>query len=350
MVEKYRFVHYLNQYFAQIGGEEKAGVNVTAIEGPVGPGLVVESILGNRGGVVATVICGDDYFNENIDAALERILQIVPKYEPDAFIAGPAFSAGRYGLACGAICEAIQIKLKIPVVTAMFEENSAVEMYRRSVFIIRGGKNARSTYQDLSNTVGFALKLLNGEEIGNPTVGGYFPKGIIRNAWCGKPAIDRAIDILIRKIKGESFETELSRPKYPRVRPAKKVENIKESIIALATDGGLVPKGNPDNMESVQTKKYGLYSFKNESSLSPNDFEVCHGGYDTKYISQDPNRIVPVDVLRDFENEGKIYQLYGCFFSTSGVGVAIDHARKMGEEISNQIKKAEISGVILTST
>jgi len=37
-------------------------------------------------------------------------------------IAGPAFNAGRYGTACGAICAAVQQELKIPAVTAMFPE------------------------------------------------------------------------------------------------------------------------------------------------------------------------------------------------------------------------------------
>ena len=32
---------------------------------------------------------------------------MVKKYNPDLFIAGPAFNAGRYGVACGDICKTV---------------------------------------------------------------------------------------------------------------------------------------------------------------------------------------------------------------------------------------------------
>ncbi|MBC7104468.1 MAG: hypothetical protein H5T97_00860, partial [Firmicutes bacterium] len=40
-----RVVHYLNQFFGQIGGEEKADAAPVAREGPVGPGLAVGAAL-----------------------------------------------------------------------------------------------------------------------------------------------------------------------------------------------------------------------------------------------------------------------------------------------------------------
>ena len=37
---------------------------------------------------------------------------MVKKFNPDLFIAGPAFNAGRYGVACGAIAKVVQEELK----------------------------------------------------------------------------------------------------------------------------------------------------------------------------------------------------------------------------------------------
>ncbi|MDV3426753.1 MAG: glycine/betaine/sarcosine/D-proline family reductase selenoprotein B, partial [Bacillota bacterium] len=98
-----KIVHYINQFYGGIGGEEKADYKVEVREGKVGPGLGLEGLFKGEAKIIATIICGDSYFNENIEEAKKEILDIVRKYNPDVFIAGPAFNAGRYGVACGAI-------------------------------------------------------------------------------------------------------------------------------------------------------------------------------------------------------------------------------------------------------
>ena len=45
---------------------------------------------------------------------------MVKEQAPDVFIAGPAFNAGRYGVACGTIAAAVQEELGIPAVTGMY--------------------------------------------------------------------------------------------------------------------------------------------------------------------------------------------------------------------------------------
>ncbi|HBQ87254.1 MAG TPA: glycine/betaine/sarcosine/D-proline family reductase selenoprotein B, partial [Syntrophomonas sp.] len=82
---------------------------------------------------------GDTYFNENIEAAADKITSLVAGFKPDLLIAGPAFNAGRYGMACGAVCKAVQEKLNIPVVTGMYEENPGADMYKKDVYIVKTG-------------------------------------------------------------------------------------------------------------------------------------------------------------------------------------------------------------------
>ena len=48
--------------------------------------------------IIATIVCGDSYFNENLEKAKADILAMVKEQAPDVFIAGPAFNAGRYGV------------------------------------------------------------------------------------------------------------------------------------------------------------------------------------------------------------------------------------------------------------
>ena len=61
-MSKIRVVQYINQFFAQIGGEEKADIPAELREGPVGPGLAFNQAWGEEAEVVATIICGDSYF------------------------------------------------------------------------------------------------------------------------------------------------------------------------------------------------------------------------------------------------------------------------------------------------
>ena len=68
-MSKLRVVHYINQFFAQIGGEEMADYKPEYREGVVGPGLALKAAFGDEAEIVGTVICGDSYFNENLEKA-----------------------------------------------------------------------------------------------------------------------------------------------------------------------------------------------------------------------------------------------------------------------------------------
>ncbi|MEN3005238.1 glycine/betaine/sarcosine/D-proline family reductase selenoprotein B, partial [Dehalobacterium formicoaceticum] len=74
---KKRVVHYLNQFFGQVGGEEQAAVGFSVKEGPVGPGLALQKALGDDAEIVATIICGDDYFSANSEENAAEGLKLV---------------------------------------------------------------------------------------------------------------------------------------------------------------------------------------------------------------------------------------------------------------------------------
>ena len=69
MAEAIRVVHYLNQFFGGIGGEAQAYEPVQVKPGPVGPGRALQSALGDQATIVGTLIAGDNYFTEELDAA-----------------------------------------------------------------------------------------------------------------------------------------------------------------------------------------------------------------------------------------------------------------------------------------
>ena len=162
----FRVVHYINQFYAGIGGEEKADYKPEIREGVVGPGMALNGAFKGEAEVVATVICGDSYFASNMDEATKTILEMIAKYKPDVFVAGPAFNAGRYGTACGAMCAAVSKEFNIPVISGMYPENPGVEMYKKFAWIIQTPNSAAGMRKAVPNMAAFALKLLKGEAIG----------------------------------------------------------------------------------------------------------------------------------------------------------------------------------------
>lgn len=346
-----KVVHYINQFYAGIGGEEKADIKPEVREGFVGPGMGLNGLLSKEGvEIVATVICGDSYFNENTEEAKAEIIDMVKKYNPDLFIAGPAFNAGRYGVACGAIAKEVQDKLGIPVLTAMYVENPGVDLYKKYLYIVETKNSAAGMRDALPKVAALALKLAKGQEIGLPSEDNYIERGIRKNYFAAERGSKRAVDMLVKKIKGEEFVTEFKMPVFDRVAPNPAVKDISKAKIALVTSGGIVPKGNPDHIESSSASKYGKYDIDGVVDLTVETYETAHGGYDPTYANTDSDRVLPVDVLRQMEKEGKIGSLHRYFYTTVGNGTAVASTKKFGEAIVKELVADGVDAVILTST
>lgn len=345
----YKVVHYINQFYAGIGGEEKADHKPEVREGFLGPGMGLNGLLKGKAEIVATVICGDSYCNENLEEASATILEMVKKYNPDMFIAGPAFNAGRYGVACGAISKAVKEELNIPVVTAMYSENPGADMYKKDLYIVETKNSAAGMRDALAKLSSLAIKLLDGEEISSK-VDGYFERGIRKNFFAEDRGAKRAVDMLVKVINGEEPESEFVMPVFDRVDPNPAVKDVKKAKIALVTSGGIVPKGNPDHIESSSASKYGKYDIDGVVNLTDKDYETAHGGYDPTYANIDADRVLPVDVLRNMEKEGKIGSLHKYFYTTVGNGTAVASTMKFGEAIVKELKEDGVDAVILTST
>ncbi len=349
-MKKFRVVHYINQFFAGIGGEEKADYKPEIREGVVGPGMALAGALGDNVEIVATIICGDSYFNENLEAAKKEVLAMVEKYKPDMFIAGPAFNAGRYGTACGTIAKEVKEVLGIKAITAMYIENPGVDMYRKDLIIVETGNSAATMRTAVPALAKLALKMLNDEVIEGPKEEGYIERGIRVNYFADKIGAERAVDMLVKKLKGEAFETEYPMPIFDHVTPGKAILDLSKCKIALVTSGGVVPKGNPDKIASSSATNYGKYDINGVYDLTEATYETAHGGYDPTYCNADSDRVLPVDVLRDLEKEGVIGELHRYFYSTTGNGTSVKNAKKFSEEIALELLADGVQAVILTST
>lgn len=349
-MEKTRVIYYLNQFFGQEGGEEAASIGIKVHEGAFGIAQLFESEYGESCQVLATIVCGDNYIAERLEEVTAEIVDIVEKYKPDLFVAGPAYAAGRYGVACGSLCAAVNKKLKIPTVTAMNEINPGVDMYRKNVYILKTGTNARTISKDVAKMAEFAKKLVNKVELASPEVEGHFARGYKKNVVAEKKPPKRAVDMLLDKLHGREFKSEIPLPKSKNVEKPKPIEDLSKATIVLATDGGLYPYDNPDNMPTAAADRFCAYDISGIDSLKKGEWKVYHGGYDQTYANEDPNRLVPVDAMRALEKEGFIGKLHDKFLSTTGLVAPVEFATKIGKEMVQYIKDNNIDAVVLTST
>ncbi len=345
-----RIVHYLNQFFGGLGGEEQAGAPLEARDEAVGPGRLLEQLLGADAKVVLSLICGDNYAVEHQDTFIAAALEKIRAANADLLVAGPCFLAGRYGVAAGALCSAVQSKLGLPVITGMARENPGADFYRETLYIIDSGESAARMREVLERMTQFAQKLMAKKAIGSPKDEGCIPRGLIRDQFVERTAGERLVDMALAKVRGEPFESEMAPAAFAPVPIPPPVRNLKTAKVMLITDGGLVPKGNPDQIQASAATRWGSYSIKDRGDLRAEDYEISHGGYDPQFVRLDPDRLVPLDAMRELEKDGAIGELCDEFISTSGLANPLSNTRRMGREMAERAKSLGVDAIILTST
>ncbi|MBI3092267.1 MAG: glycine/betaine/sarcosine/D-proline family reductase selenoprotein B [Candidatus Tectomicrobia bacterium] len=347
-----RIVHYLNQFFGQLGGESQAHLEPRLREGPVGPGVSLQEKLGQQARIVATIICGDNYVAEQEERAVRCALELMQACDAALFIAGPAFNAGRYGLACGAMCTAVHERFGIPALTGLHEENPAAEFFRRSrsLAIVRTGPSASSMRQALTTMAALALRLGRGEALLGGEAEGCLPRGVRVNVPQTELASQRAVTMLLRKLAGEAFKTEVPFQPPPLVTCAPPLADLRRARLALVTESGLVPRGNPDHLPSLRSSRYASYEIGREDQFEAGRYETIHAGYDKTHALDNPNRLVPLDVLRELERAGAIGALHDRLYTTAGCATYLEKAQAMARGIAQELRAHGVHGVILTAT
>ena len=341
-------LHYLNQFFGGLGGEEHADAPLALRDGAVGPGVELQRQLGDHGRVVATLIGGDNYMQDHAAAAASEVVRVVQDYRPSVVVAGPAFGAGRYGLACALVCRTAQEQGHVPAVTAMAPDNPAVAAHRQALYILASGPTAVEMRPALAALAGFALKLGQGEPIGAAAAEGYLPRGFRRNGLVEQTAAERVVAMLHAKLAGQPYESEIPIQTYEAVSPAPPLTDLRHATLGLVTESGLVPRGNPDRIRSTGATSWEAYPLG--PALDPASLELVHGGYDSTYGRQDPNRMLPLDVLRDLEREGGIGGLFDTYLVTVGNGTPVARCASFGAAMAERLRAAGVQGVVLPAT
>jgi betaine reductase len=337
-------VHYLNQFFAGLGGEEAADHPPIRLEGPQGPGRALAAA-----GVApdVTLACGDDFFGEREAEALATLLGWLDELRPTLVLAGPAFGSGRYGYACGVLAREAG-RAGIPVVTSMTPDAPGVLAAEGAAFIVPSGSNVASMRDVVPAMAAIAAKIVAGAPVGPAEAEGYLQRGLRVNARSRRTGAERAVDMLLAKLGGD-VRTEVT-PRDDRVAPPDKVDDLATTTVALVTESGCVPHGNPDRLPTRHASVWLRYPIDDLASLDADAFESVHAGFDTTVANADPDRLVPLDAARVLEGERAFGRLHGVFYTTSGVDTPVAVAARHGREIAAELREAKVGAVILTGT
>ena len=132
--------------------------------------------------------------------------------------------------------------------------------------------------------------------------------------------------------------------------PAAPPRNLAKATIAIGTEGGIVPRGNPDRIEAHNASKWCRYDIASLDGLEKGDYEVAHGGYDPVPANDDPDRVLPLDAARALEREGWFHKLHDWYPVTVGNVTAVRSAERYGRQMGEALAAEGVEGVILTST
>ncbi len=352
MAVKLKAIYYINQFYAGIGGEERADAGLTMFDGVRGPAIGVAKFWKDEMEVVKTIACGDNFVNteSNFPEIASAIRELVDQVKPDVFIAGPAFNAGRYGVGCARVCDYVRHELDVSSVTAMHPENPAVSMYVKNNLIVATPETAAGMSKILPRLAALALKLARGEKVGPAAVEGYIPTGHRYNELHEKTGAQRVVEMLLAKLGGQPVATEIPIRTFESAPAAPPIADLGSTLVALVTTGGLVPKGNPDGLRQAFSTTYGSYSIEQLEFIPSGDYESIHGGYDTTIVNDDPNRLAPLDELRSLAALGKIGGVWSRFLTTCGIGTNVVNGVSIGQRMAAELKSAGVGAVILTST
>jgi glycine reductase len=340
-----KIVHYVNQFFAGMGGEDSAGTGPELRDGAVGPGRKLASLLGDEHEIVATAVCGDDYAASHADFAADLVAQAKER-GAEMVIAGPSFTSGRYGMACARIAAAAN-EAGLPALASMHPENPGLGEAAGTA-VVESGQTARRMKDSLERFAAAARIIAAGEEL--TAQDGRIGPIARTNRLAQRSAAERAVDLVLTRLSGDKDATEISLPDFDSVTPAAPVADVTDALIALVTEGGFVPAGNPDRLESARATKWVRHSLDGLDTVESGSFESVHGGFSTQWANADPNRILPLDVAREMEREGAIGRLYGEYLGTTGNGTTVADARRFGMEWAAELRQANIQAIILTAT
>lgn len=157
----------LNHVQAGMGSDENADLPPAGKKSIIGPGKMMEPYFKEMDGeIVATLYCGDLYYQNNEEEVKKKFVAMTKKLSPDVVVCGPALHYPNFGEMAGGLAEEINNKSDIPAFAAMSLENPATEKYKDKVIVVKTPKKGGvGLNQSMENICKMAVKLAKKENV-----------------------------------------------------------------------------------------------------------------------------------------------------------------------------------------
>ena len=241
---------------------------------------------------------------------------------------------------------------RIPAITAMHEDNPGTREIGRHVFVLQTGASAASMQETSKRYSLLVERLIARDQKAVEDFRAEYCLTIPRRFTIS----DRQAGLyprhgsLLARLSGQSYESEIPRIETQAHAIPNLTVSLADATVALVTEGGLVPKGNPDRLESSRGSRYFKYSVQGRNDLKHGEFEAMHTGYDTSTVDRDPDRLVPSMPCAYWKAVQRIKKVHDQYFVTTGTGAMPSKMAELGAGIAAEIAGAGIDAVILTAT
>ena len=98
--------------------------------------------------------------------------------------------------------------------TGMYPENPAADLFRKDTYIVKTEILSSTLRKAAPVMCSIGLRLLKGEHIAGAQEEGYIIRDIILNEEQPLNAAERSIEMLMKKMRGEAFKSELLPPAF----------------------------------------------------------------------------------------------------------------------------------------
>ena len=230
----------------------------------------------------------------------------------------------------------------------MHEENPGVAVAEGKVPIIPTAVNVAGMRDALPRMAQLAGALASGRELGPPGEEGYLRGASAATASRSSRAPNARSNSCSRSSAARrGSEVDGGFDRVPAPPP---VPDLSRARLALVTEAGCVPQGNPDRLPAIRAQGWLRYSLAGEQSLAGGRYESVHGGFDVTLANEDPNRLVPLDTVRALEEAGRVGRIHDAFYTTTGNGTPVAASTRFGSEIAAELREAGVEAVLLSGT
>jgi betaine reductase len=236
----------------------------------------------------------------------------------------------------------------IPAVAGMAPDNPGVLASEGWAYIMPTGSTVVAMDPALKKLTQLATVLGSGEQVGPPEQAGYLTLQRRVNQLVAQTGAERAIAAALSLIGGGAV-TEIE-PSHIDLIAADPIADVSKATIALVTESGCVPRGNPDGFRTHDARSWHRYPIGNLERLDGEGFEPIHAGYDGRFAADNPNRIVPLDAARSMERQGDVGHIHDELFTTTGNNTSVAMAVNFGQEIAEALLSAGVAAAVFTAT